>query len=382
MGKGIKLTIEEFISRGRAIHGDKFGYEKAIYIDSKTYLTIKCPEHGYLLQTPHRHFRGYGCTECGNAARAAKCGVFMKNIHRENGAKDFPRKARIVHKGKYKYKKFIYKNGKEKGIITCPKHGDFAQTPFGHLSGRGCSKCARAITLKALKKAAKKMTLQARKEFVPFAKMIHDNKYRYDMSTYVNQNHKMVVICPNHGGFKQTPAGHLNGNGCSKCAREAVIARAAKRFKEKAKLIHGSRYEYNKFNYTGYRKKGMVTCKFHGDFEQAPQSHLRGAGCKKCSKKKAVEYWGDIMGKRMSKSMKICFVNLTHGTSTKAFLREGVKGFSKRVMKRVQKDLCGVEGCSCRRWDETRTGDDRRCEVIYDFGGILTTERHWKVIMT
>lgn len=50
-------------------------------------------------------------------------------------------KANLVHDDFYTYKKFIYKNGKQKITITCPLHGDFKQMVEGHLFGNGCKRC-------------------------------------------------------------------------------------------------------------------------------------------------------------------------------------------------------------------------------------------------
>lgn len=46
-----------------------------------------------------------------------------------------------AHGDKYDYSKFIYNGIFEKGIIICPKHGEFLQTPNSHLMGCGCPKC-------------------------------------------------------------------------------------------------------------------------------------------------------------------------------------------------------------------------------------------------
>lgn len=56
-------------------------------------------------------------------------------------------------------------------------------------------------------------------------------------------------------------------------------------FIEKAKLVHGNLYSYDKFNYIKSSHKSIITCKIHGDFEQSPNNHLSGKGCKECSKK-------------------------------------------------------------------------------------------------
>lgn len=52
----------------------------------------------------------------------------------------------MVHKQKFDYSFFVYKNNYTKGLIICPKHGDFRQSPTHHLSGRNCAKCSKSIS--------------------------------------------------------------------------------------------------------------------------------------------------------------------------------------------------------------------------------------------
>ena len=47
-------------------------------------------------------------------------------------------KAIKVHEDKYDYSKVEYINCYEKIIIICKSHGEFLQTPGGHISGKGC----------------------------------------------------------------------------------------------------------------------------------------------------------------------------------------------------------------------------------------------------
>ena len=47
------------------------------------------------------------------------------------------------HNYVYDYSRVEYINNTSKIIIICKKHGEFQQTPQGHLSGRGCIKCAK-----------------------------------------------------------------------------------------------------------------------------------------------------------------------------------------------------------------------------------------------
>ena len=59
---------------------------------------------------------------------------------------DFVLEANTIHNNKYDYTKVIYTNRNNKVTITCPIHGDFEQTPNGHLKGYGCYACGRNKT--------------------------------------------------------------------------------------------------------------------------------------------------------------------------------------------------------------------------------------------
>jgi len=58
------------------------------------------------------------------------------------------------------------------------------------------------------------------------------------------------------------------------------------KFIQKAKTIHGDKYNYDKVNYINNRHKVTITCKNHGDFLQRPAGHLQGYGCIRCRKDK------------------------------------------------------------------------------------------------
>ena len=56
-------------------------------------------------------------------------------------------------------------------------------------------------------------------------------------------------------------------------------------FIEKAKQIHGDKYDYSKVNYINNRTKICIICPIHGEFWQRPYSHLQGKGCIYCGGK-------------------------------------------------------------------------------------------------
>lgn len=55
-------------------------------------------------------------------------------------------------------------------------------------------------------------------------------------------------------------------------------------FIERAKAVHGDRYDYSTVKYMGANTKVAIICPVHGIFMQAPKSHIcEGKGCMKCS---------------------------------------------------------------------------------------------------
>jgi len=53
-------------------------------------------------------------------------------------------------------------------------------------------------------------------------------------------------------------------------------------FIEKAKKIHGDKYDYSKAEYNGTNEKVCIICPEHGGFYITPKVILRGGGCQKC----------------------------------------------------------------------------------------------------
>lgn len=56
-------------------------------------------------------------------------------------------------------------------------------------------------------------------------------------------------------------------------------------FIDKAKLVHGNKYNYLKTDYKSSTVKVTIICPTHGEFTKRPNDHLSGQGCKKCSMK-------------------------------------------------------------------------------------------------
>ena len=146
----------------------------------------------------------------------------------------FVSKANIVHDCKYDYSKVQYVNARTKVCIICPKHGEFWQTPHDHLTGRGCPFCKRE-TISSTK-------LYSKEKFVEKANVVHDWKYDYSKSDYVDSKTKICIICPKHGEFWQRPSNHLEGQGCQLCNSKSTTTD----FICKAKERYGNAFSYDK----------------------------------------------------------------------------------------------------------------------------------------
>lgn len=91
------------------------------------------------------------------------------------------------------------------------------------------------------------------------------------------------------GSFKAYRAAHNNGWYAEITQhfvkRYPTAEAGAKRFIERAKLIHGDRYDYSKVIYTNKETKVEIVCPEHGSFMQSPGKHLHDeCGCPACGK--------------------------------------------------------------------------------------------------
>jgi hypothetical protein len=194
----------------------------------------------------------------------------------------FIRKAKEIHGDKYNYSKISYINNHTKVCIICPEHGEFWQVPNSHLNGNGCNECC-------VDKRKKIRTL-TNELFIEKARKIHGDKYNYSKVEYINSKTKVCIICPKHGEFWQEANSHLQGEGCKKCHLENKPRRMnTKKFIEKARKIHGDKYDYSKVEYISAKEKVCIICLEHGEFWQKPSCHLYGYGCPKCGLKKCTD---------------------------------------------------------------------------------------------
>jgi hypothetical protein len=257
-----RSTIEEFIEKAKEIHGDKYDYNKSVYVNTNTKMIIKCkePNHGEFEQTPSSHIIGSGCPKCSN---------IKKSLSRKYTLQEFIEKSKETHGEKYDYSKSQYIDSQTKVIIICreEEHGEFLQTPTSHMQEHGCPKCSYLST-----GLLNGMTLQ---EFIEKANIVHNNKYDYSNSDYVISHRHIKIICPKHGEFKQRPSNHIQGRGCTKC--NIGTSKNSIEWLNMIKVNYPELRTYDSIegeyripttNYSadGYDEKTNTVFEFHGDY--------------------------------------------------------------------------------------------------------------------
>lgn len=121
-----------FLDKCRARHGDYYDYSLIPHnFDLRDNITVICPKHGQF-EIPADQHKHVGCSVC-KTERISEMNRSSKT--------EFTVKANTVHKFKYRYDGVDYQNAKQKVTITCPKHGNFEQSPDSHLRGSGCTIC-------------------------------------------------------------------------------------------------------------------------------------------------------------------------------------------------------------------------------------------------
>lgn len=242
---------------------------------------------GYLTERLLHTEQGCCCCECGcenehdheeivekSLSESEIEGIISeKYSEKDEKTKEFIRKGLRKFGNRFDYSKTEYKNAKTKVIIVCKVHGDFSQSPDSHLHNKGCPMCSgRGVTTE---------------EFIRRATAVHGNKYNYDKTKYLSPHTKVIITCPIHGDFEQTPNNHLK-YGCIKCGKQSMADSrryTTEEFIELARKVHGDKYDYSKTNYINFNTKVVITCPIHGDFEQTPNNHLKGENCPACVNK-------------------------------------------------------------------------------------------------
>lgn len=252
-------TTETYLQEVRVKHGDRYDYSKVSYKNNTTKIPIICSMHGEFLMRPKDHFNGQGCPECARVASYS------------HTAESYLEAIKTKWGDQYDYSRTHFESTRKKVEVICLEHGSFWVLPHWHLHrNQGCPRC----------RHTKRITPSDK--FFSKAREVHGEKYRYDERVYRNSRGMIRAECPKHGWFEQRASLHLNGNGCSGCAKECRLL-DTRTFISRAREVQKRQYDYSETIYKTAHDRVTIICPRHGRFTQKAYQHLAGQGCSSCA---------------------------------------------------------------------------------------------------
>jgi hypothetical protein len=104
---------------------------------------------------------------------------------------------------------------------------------------------------------------------------------------YKNYSKKVWVKCECGYEFETKPNNVINDKWCTKCGRKSTTEKQRMKlpeFLERAKQLHGDKYDYTNINLQGVDTEITIGCPDHGQFQQTPYCHLKSNGCNVCAR--------------------------------------------------------------------------------------------------
>jgi hypothetical protein len=261
--------FEEWLKLALEIHGNRYDYSQVKFINSKTPVIVICKIHGSWNCTPSSHIdktRKRGCPVCGGSQKKT--------------SEQFIEEANIKHDGAYDYSNTKYINSHTNVEIICPLHGSFNQSPTSHLSGRGCSECAKL----------KRTATETQNSLTSIKNRLHKKTkgtVHIVDATFTKVNAEAKFICEKHGEFTRiVNAALYRPNTCLECFKETntstQLEQPEAELNVKKKLKDG--ITYAPFFYEGARKTSVVlNCPMHGSWSVLYASIIsNGVNCPKC----------------------------------------------------------------------------------------------------
>jgi hypothetical protein len=198
-----------------------------------------------------------------------------------------------IHGSTYDYSLVNYQGDSKKVKIICKHHGIFEQQPACHgRQKQGCPECGRKKANNIIK-----TRLIGNDKFIErIEKIFGNNKFDYSELNYIDAHTPLTLMCNKcNNKENKAPSVWYKGFGCLKCQGNTVGKKSftTEKFIERAKKIHGDRYDYSQVMYINTWSKVKIICHKHGLFYQIPNVHINSkSGCPKCQTSKGEENIG------------------------------------------------------------------------------------------
>lgn len=251
------MKKEKFLEKARKVHGYKYQYpDLPEVVMQNDYIRVLYNDIIYE-QKVLKHFKG-------NRPE-------LKTVNKTT--EQFIKESISVWGNKYDYSLLEYKNARTKvkiiydGII-------YEQYPNSHLVGYPVEGYLDQDIF--IQKALRKW----------------GNRYDYSKVKFINANTKVEIVFDGET-YLQTPHNHLKY-----APEKRLFKKTTAQFIQDAIKVHGEfRYVYDKVIYISDREKVIITCPKHGDFEQRPNQHLRGVGCRSCNESRGEKEIANFLNK-------------------------------------------------------------------------------------
>jgi hypothetical protein len=295
-----RLSTDYIKRRCQKIYGDKYDYSKVEYKggNAKTEVVeIICPVHGSFFKTyDNIQTRDCGCPKCAKEEKELNDTI-------SNG-ENFIEKSKNKFGDRFVYSKVKYAGSQIPVTLICREHGmEFSVTPNSHLNSKfgGCKMCYDQYTESTRRRKGKvikpKLTKEEirerrieyeRNRFIEKAINKFGDRFDYSKVEYVDSNtpiriidkksnNEIFLIKPSN--FLHSVNGRINNMGSSLTTEEFI---------ERARKLHGDKYDYSKVEYKNNKTRVCIICPEHGEFWQTPHDHLKFSrnccGCPKCAK--------------------------------------------------------------------------------------------------
>lgn len=274
-----KLTKDEWVSRAKEIHGDRYDYTQAEYTRSTEKLKIICNKHQqpfYMVANCHIGKQAQGCPICAREATNKALELRTNEARLRFSDEVFKKHGDLID-----VSGFEYKGSKVVGTAICREHGEFSIKPNALLTkvGAGCPKCG-------IWSDKKRMSLEV---FESRFKVKHPD-YVLVASSYSKASDPVSFICPEHGEVSVANASSMlsdNPVGCPLCAQASRIAPIVLSTEEKLERftrLWGGKYTLVDDLSARTGEYVEVSCNEHGVFRKKIRDLLSyNLGCPSCT---------------------------------------------------------------------------------------------------
>jgi very-short-patch-repair endonuclease len=239
----------------------------------------KCKEALESCSSRSEFIRKYSSAYCAIIRNGWSDVIGLNSIKYKNKltTEDFKELVLDRHGDNYDTSNSVYVNSKTLISVVCKKHGEFKALPNSIINGIGCPDCVNEFN-----SSSKISNID---EFKQKYTQRFGHKLTFDKSVYIANDKPMLVTCPIHGDFYQTPNKLLNGFGCHECAKKKIhddYTLTQDEFINRMTLLFGDTYDLSLAEYKSIKEPVKIICKEHGVFEKTPDALFHGYGCPLC----------------------------------------------------------------------------------------------------